>query len=98
AGRARSGSVSHSTRSPISAFTAPVEGFSSHFHTTPRASGALTHGSTYSTRSHEVPGSLRLIARASSRPRTIAVGMLIRVNSRVTHIELANRTEEKMSA
>src|SRR5699024_9924207 len=72
AGSARPGSVSHSTRLPSSALTAPKLGFSNHFHTTPRASGALTHGNTYSTRNHEVLGSLRLIASASNRPRTIA--------------------------
>src|SRR5690625_4137775 len=95
-GNANCGSVSHSTRRPSSAFIAPVLGSRIHFHTTPRASGAHTHGSTYSTRSAPVPGSLRLIANARSSPRRIEVGMDISTNAAVTSSELPKAAEVKM--
>src|SRR5690625_3921394 len=69
-----SGEVSHSTRCPRIAFTAPLEGSSRHFHTTPSASGAHTHDRTHSTRRAFVTGSPRFIAIASSSPNAYVAG------------------------
>src|SRR5690625_6689737 len=74
AGRASDGSVNHSILTPSTWFNAPAEGWKIHFHTTPSARGALTHGITTTTRTRAEPGTARTSWVASPSPSASDTG------------------------